>query len=47
MQPIPIDPKGKTVGDLATSHRNLVDRVKLDNERKARLRAEIKACGQP
>lgn len=47
IQPITIDAKGKTVGDLATSHRNLVDRVKLDNERKARLLAEIKTCGQP
>lgn len=44
IQKIKIDPKGRTVGDLDTSHRNLVDQIRADNARKDKMLQEIDRC---
>lgn len=49
IQEIEIDgkPAQPIVGSLADSRRTLADKVRVDNEKKARARGQIRSCGTP
>ena len=42
--PLPVKPEKPTNGDLATSHRNLLVAISMDNERKDRLAKQLSEC---